>query len=405
MTAQNNPHRVVITGVGLATSLGNDFATFKKNLMDGVCAIGPLTVIDTTPLTAKNGGEVKTVDTSAIDPKTVGQLDRASIFAVVAAKQAMADSGITTASEDIACILGTGVGSQNTQEESYNRLLKDGATRLHPLTVPRIMTSAAVSQVSMLCKLRGPSFSVNSACASANHAVGLAFQMVRSGLVRAAVTGGTEACLTIGTIKGWEALRVMAPDVCRPFSKGRSGMSLGEGSGMFVLERYEDAVARGAHIYAEVTGFGQSADAGDLTSPDPAGAARAVTAAMRDAGLAPEDVQYINAHGTGTTVNDVTETKVIKGIFGEHAKKLAISSTKSQTGHALGAAGAIELAAVLAALELQKAPPTVNYTEADPECDLDYVPNTARAMPITNVLSNSFAFGGLNAVLAIKKAS
>lgn len=397
--------RVVITGVGLTTSLGNDFATFSKNLMDGACAIGPLTTIDTSQLTAKNGAEVKSIDTSAIEPKVVPGLDRTSLFAVAAAKQAMADAKLDVASERIACIVGTGVGGQTSQEESYTRLYKEGATRLHPLTVPKIMTSAAVSQVSMQCKLRGPAFSVSSACASANHAIGTAFHMVRSGMADAAVTGGTEACMTVGTIKGWEALRVMAPEVCRPFSKGRSGMSLGEGAAMFVIETLDSATARGAKIYGEIIGFGQSADAGDLTSPDAAGAARAVTAALADAGITPSDVQYINAHGTGTTVNDVTETKVIKEVFGAHAQKLAISSTKSQTGHALGAAGAIELAAVLAALAQQKAPPTVNFTEADPECDLDYVPNTARAMPIDVVISNSFAFGGLNAVLAIKRAS
>jgi len=257
--------------------------------------------------------------------------------------------------------------------------------------------------VSMACGLKGPSFVIASACASANHAIGTAFQMVASGIANAAVCGGAEACLNFGTIKGWEALRVMAPDVCRPFAKNRPGMSLGEGAAMFVLEPVDVAQARGAHIYGELAGFGQSADAGDITSPDAEGCARAVRGALAMAGLQPTDVQYINAHGTGTTVNDATETKVIKAVFGDHAYKLAVSSTKSQTGHALGAAGAIELAAVLAALQEQKAPPTVNYNEADPECDLDYVPNTARTMPITAALSNSFAFGGLNAVLAVKK--
>lgn len=395
--------RVVITGVGIVSSLGQDFTTFTNNLMAGACAIGALTNIDTSELTAKNGAEVKDFSVALLDPKAAGQMDRASQFACVAAVQAIASSGITINAERTACIVGTGIGGMNTVEEGYRRVFREGSSRLHPLTVPKIMTSAPASQVSMTCGLKGPAFVTSSACASANHAIGMAYYMVKSGMADAAVCGGTEACLTFGTIKGWEALRVMAPDVCRPFAKNRPGMSLGEGAAMFVLETLEAAEARGATIYGELAGFGQSADAGDITSPDPNGCARAVRQAMAEAGLQPTDVHYINAHGTGTTVNDNTETRVIKDVFGDHAYKLAISSTKSQTGHALGAAGAIELAAVLAALQEQKAPPTVNLHEADPDCDLDYVPNTARAMKIDAVLSHSFAFGGLNAVLAVRK--
>ncbi len=402
-------HRVVITGIGIISSLGHDYATFKQNIMDGACGIGPLTTIDTSGLMAKNAGEVKDFDAGKyVDPKAAGMMDRASQFAVAAAKLALDDANIDFRANDelaeqTACIVGSGVGGQTTQEEGYGRLFKEGATRLHPLTVPKLMVNAPASQVSMQFGMRGPSFVVASACASANHAIGVAYQYVKAGLARAAVTGGTEACLTFGTIKGWEALRVMAPDYCRPFARNRPGMSLGEGSAMFVLETLEDAQARGAKIYAEIVGFGQSADAKDLTSPDPKGAARAVRAAMAEAGLQPGDVQYINAHGTGTTVNDATETAVIKDVFGDAAYKLAISSTKSQTGHALGAAGAVELVATLAAIELQMAPPTIHLDEADPACDLDYVPNKARAMKIESALSNSFAFGGLNAVLAVRK--
>jgi nodulation protein E len=246
---------------------------------------------------------------------------------------------------------------------------------------------------------------VASACASATHAIGLAFQMVRGGAVDCAVTGGAEACITFGTLRGWEAMRVMSPDVCRPFSKGRLGLVLGEGAAMMVLEPLERAQARGAAILGEIVGFGMSADAADLTAPDLGGMVRALQGALDDATLAPGDVQYVNAHGTGTAANDETETKALHQLFGPHAKKLAVSSTKSMVGHALGAAGALELVATLLAVREGVVPPTIGYLEPDPACDLDYVPNKARALPIEAAVSNSFAFGGLNAVLAVKKFS
>ena len=401
--------RVVITGVGIISSLGHDYATFKQNLFAGACGIGPIEQFDTTQLTAKNGGEVKNFQPeNFMDPKAAGMMDRASQFAVAAARLAIDDSGLDfRADEELAlrtaCILGSGVGGQNTQEDNYRRLYGEKATRLHPLVIPKLMVNAPASQVSMQFNLKGPAYVIASACASANHGIGVAYHYVKSGLAEAAVTGGTEACITFGTVKGWEAMRVMAPDYCRPFSKNRGGMSLGEGAAVFTLETLEHAQARGAKIYAEIIGFGQSADAKDLTSPDAFGAARSVRGALEEAGLKPTDIDYINAHGTGTTVNDLTETNIVKDVFGDHAYKLAISSTKSQTGHALGAAGAIELAATLAAIEEQKAPPTIHLDEPDPECDLDYVSNGARAMKITHALSNSFAFGGLNAVLALRK--
>ncbi len=402
-------HRVVITGVGVVSSLGQDYSTFKKNLLAGVSGINPISNIPTDKLVIKNAGEVKDFDPAHwIDAKSIGLMDRFAQFAVAAAKQAIADSGLDfnadgELADGTACIIGSGVGGQNTQEDNYNRLHREGTVRLHPLTIPKLMISAASSHVSMQCNLRGPNYVIASACASANHAIGAAYHYVKYGMARAAVTGGTDACVTFGTMKGWEALRVMAPDVCRPFSKGRNGMSLGEGAAIFTLERLEDARARGAKIYGELAGFGQSADARDLTSPDLRGASRAVQAAMDEAQLAPDAVHYINAHGTGTTINDATETQVIKDVFDEAAYKVAISSSKSQLGHALGAAGALELAASLTALSEQTAPPTINYTDADPACDLDYVPNEARPMRIHALLSNSFAFGGLNAVLAVKR--
>jgi nodulation protein E len=246
---------------------------------------------------------------------------------------------------------------------------------------------------------------VASACASATHAIGLAFHMVRSGQVECAVTGGAEACITFGTVRGWEAMRVMAPDACRPFSMDRKGLILGEGAAVLVLEPLERAQSRGARILGEIVGFGMSADAADLTAPDLGGMTRAMKGALTDAKLAPHDIQYINAHGTGTAANDVAETKALHQVFGAQAAKLAVSSTKSMIGHALGAAGALELVATLQAMREGIVPPTIGYLGPDPACDLDYVPNKARAMAIDAALSNSFAFGGLNAVLAVKKFS
>jgi nodulation protein E len=260
-----------------------------------------------------------------------------------------------------------------------------------------------MSHITMEHGLTGPSFTVASACASANHAMGVAFQMVRAGSVDVAVTGGTETVFTYGTIKGWEALRVMAPETCRPFSRNRSGMVLGEGAAMFVFEDRARAVARGAEILGEIIGCGMSSDASDIVLPSVAGATTALQACLADAGLAPEDVDYINAHGTGTSANDATETKAIHAAFGAHAHKLAVSSTKSMHGHALGAAGALELAVTLIAMRGCFIPPTANYAEPDPECDLDYVPNEPRMKQIEVAISNSFAFGGHNAVIAVRR--
>jgi nodulation protein E len=265
------------------------------------------------------------------------------------------------------------------------------------------MANAPASQISMHCGLRGPSFGVVSACASATHAIGLSFQLVRSGAVQCAVAGGAEASISYGAIKGWEAMRVMAPDKCRPFSKDRKGMIIGEGAAVVVLETEENARKRGADILAELAGFGMSADAKDITAPDAGGMTRAMNAALSDAKLSAADIQYVNAHGTGTTANDRTETAALNTAFGDHAKKLAVSSTKSMIGHALGAAGALEMVATVMGLREGVVTPTINYLGPDPECDLDYVPNEARDLKIDAALSNSFAFGGLNAVLVLRK--
>ena len=403
-------NRVVVTGLGAVSPIGQTAGSYWTSLKQGVCGIGPITQVPTPEeLTQKVAAEVKDFDPlKHFDERQISMLDRIEQFAVVAAREAIAQSAITfdmPLSVRTATIVGVGVGGQTTHDDSFRRIYRENKARVFPLTIPKLMVNASASQVSMHCGLRGPAFVVASACASATHAIGLAFHMVRSGQVDCAVTGGAEACITFGTLRGWEAMRVMAPDTCRPFSKDRRGMILGEGAAMLVLEPLERAQARGAQILGEIVGFGMSADAADLTAPDLGGMTRAMEGALADAQLAARDIQYINAHGTGTTANDQAETQALHQVFGTQASKLAVSSTKSMVGHALGASGALEMVATLLALREGIVPPTIGYLGPDPACDLDYVPNEARAMTIDAALSNSFAFGGLNAVLAVKKFS
>ena len=275
--------------------------------------------------------------------------------------------------------------------------------RCNPLAIPRIMTNALTSQISMAYGITGPGFTVSTACSSSNHAIGHAFQMVRDGAVDVAITGGSEAPLSLGNLKAWEAMRVVSQDTCRPFCKSRTGIILGEGAGILVLEAMDLAKARGAEIYGEIVGFGMSSDAHHITQPSSEGAARAIAAALKDAGLQPESIGYINAHGTGTLTNDPTETAAIRAAFGTHADALAISSTKSMHGHALGASGALEAVATVLSLRNGLLPPTANFIEPDPECNLDVIPNKPRASQCEYALSNSFAFGGLNAVIAFRR--
>jgi nodulation protein E len=403
-------NRVVITGLGAVTPLGLTVGPYWEALKQGKSGLGPLTLpAEAETLQQKIAGEVKGFDPAQhLDEREIPQLDRVSQFAIVAAREAIAQSGIVfdmPLSERTAAIVGSGAGGQTTLDDSFRRIYKENRPRAYPLTIPKLMVNAPASQVCMHCGLRGPAFAVASACASATHAIGLAFQMVRSGMVDCAVTGGAEACLTYGTVRAWEALRVMAPDVCRPFSADRMGMVLGEGAAMLVLEPLERAKARGATILAEMVGFGMSADAADLIAPDVDGMSRAMRGALDDSKMTPRDVQYINAHGTGTKANDETETQALHQVFGAHAQRLAISSTKSMVGHALGAAGALEAVATVMAVREGIAPPTIGYLGPDPACDLDYLPNEARNMKIDVALSNSFAFGGLNAVLAMRRFS
>jgi len=400
-------HRVAITGLGSISALGRSTAEFGKALREGRSGIAAIESTDVSQLRFQNGAEVKGYShTPYFEDRRADFIDRFAQFAVIAAREAVTDAGIAwtpALRESAAIVTGSCVGGQNTEDIGFHEVYKLGHNRVHPLTIPKTMANAGASHISMEFGITGPSFTISTACSSAAHAIGQAYWMVRSGVTDLALAGGSEAPFSFGILKAWEAMRVVSPDTCRPFSRDRRGMVLGEGAAMFVLEPLEAAVARGARIHAEIVGFGMSADAGHITQPSAEGAARAMRAALRDAALVPEQIAYINAHGTGTPANDPTETAAIRAVFGAHAGKLAISSTKSMHGHALGASAALECLATVLALRDGVLPPTANYNEPDPECDLDVIPNVARAAQVEYAISNSFAFGGLNAVLALRK--
>lgn len=395
-----------MTGLGVISALGRNVPENWAALREGRSGIGPIESVDITQLRFQNGAEVRGYDPGEQFPGSrQDQIDRFAQFAVVAARQAVQDSGIifdTKLREKTAIVCGSGIGGQTTQDEGYLNLYHYNRSRVHPLTIPRTMANAGVSHISMEFCLTGPAYTISTACSSSNHAIGQAFQIVRSGAAEIALAGGSEAPFSMGMLKAWEAMRVVAPDTCRPFCKDRRGMILGEGGGMLLLEPLEAAEARGAKIYGEIVGFGMSSDAHHLTQPTVEGPVKAMRLALHDAGLVPEQIGYVNAHGTGTPGNDVTETRAIREVFGPYADHIAVSSTKSMHGHALGAAGALEAVATLLALREGLLPPTANFTAADPECDLDYLPNHARKLAVECALSNSFAFGGLNAVLAFR---
>ena len=399
--------RVVVTGIGVISALGRNGVEFWQAICDGRSGIAPIESVDRTELRFENGAEVHGFDPlSHFDEKRLVFLDRFAQFAVIAAREATADARLNWTDElreRAAVVTGSCAGGAVSEDQGYRELYREGRPRMNPMMIPRIMDSAAASHISVEFGVTGPSFTLSTACASSTHAIGHAFWMVRQGTVRLAIAGGSEAPFSLGNLKAWEALRIVAPDTCRPFSKYRRGMILGEGGAILVIESLEDARARGAGIYAEIVGFGMSADANHLTQPSADGAARAMRAAMEDAGVQMDQIGYINAHGTGTQVNDATETRAIRSVFGPHAKRLAVSSTKSAHGHALGATGAIEAAATVFALHYGILPPTVNFIEPDSECDLDVVPNRARLAEVGYALSNSFAFGGLNAVLVFRR--
>jgi nodulation protein E len=399
--------RVAITGLGVIASPGRTTCEFWKSLLEGRSAIAPLESVDCTNLRFQNGAEVRGYSHQPyFEDRRADFMDRFAQFAVIAAREAVQDAAVEWTPqlrENTAIITGSCVGGQSTEDLGFVEVYKLAHNRVHPLTIPKTMSNAGASHISMEFGITGPSFTISTACSSAGHAIGQAFWMIRSGMVDLALTGGSEAPFSFGILKAWEAMRVVSPDTCRPFSRDRHGMILGEGSAMLVLEPLEAAQARGARIHAELVGFGMSADACHITQPSMEGAARAMRGALRDAAIEPEQIGYINAHGTATAANDPTETAAIRNVFGSHANQLAISSTKSMHGHALGAAAALEAAAAVLALRDGVLPPTANYRMPDPECDLDVVPNRARSAQVEYALSNSFAFGGLNAVLAFRK--
>jgi len=399
--------RVAITGMGAICALGRNVSEFSASLCRGRSGIGPITSADCSQLRFQNGAEVPDYSHKPyFEDRRADFIDRFAQFAVIAAREAVACAGVEwtpALCETAAIITGSCVGGQSTEDIGFHEIYKLGHNRVHPLTIPKTMANAGASHISIEFGITGPSFTISTACSSAAHAIGQAFWMVRTGMTDLAVTGGSEAPFSFGILKAWEAMRVVSPETCRPFSKDRRGMILGEGAAMFVLEPLEAARARGARIHAELVGFGMSADACHITQPSAEGAARAMRAALRDARLDPPQIGYINAHGTATPANDVTETAAIRSVFGPHADRLPVSSTKSMHGHALGAAAALECLAAILALRDGILPPTANFTEPDPACDLDVIPNHARRAEVEYALSNSFAFGGLNAVLALRK--
>ncbi|MCQ6274316.1 beta-ketoacyl-ACP synthase II [Bacillus sp. V3B] len=406
--------RVVVTGVGAVTPLGNDAETTWNNLITGVSGIGPLTRVNADDFPAKVAAEVKEFDpTDFMEKKDARKMDRFAQFAVAASIMAVKDSGLDINeenSEQVGVWIGSGIGGMETFENQYQNFLNKGYRRVSPFFVPMLIPDMAAGQVSITLGARGVNSCTVTACATGTNSIGDAFKVIQRGDALAMVTGGAEAPITNMSVAGFCANTALStnPDpktACRPFDADRDGFILGEGAGIVVLEELEHALARGAHIYAEIVGYGSTGDAYHITAPAPGGegGARAMKMAINDGGLKPEEIDYINAHGTSTAYNDKFETAAIKEIFADHATRLAISSTKSMTGHLLGAAGGIE--AIISVLSIKEGiiPPTINYVTSDPECDLDYVPNEARKQDVTAAMSNSLGFGGHNATIVFKK--
>jgi nodulation protein E len=399
--------RVAVTGIGVISALGPDRESFATSLAAGTSGIRPMQLVEPGIVRFANAAEALGYRAEDhFEEKDTLFLDRFAQFAAVAAREAIHDAALQWSASlraQTAIVTGTSAGGQTSQDENMRDLYERKQTRFSPFVIPKIMSNAGASRISFEQGVSGPVYTVSTACASATHSIGQAFWMVRSGAVECAIAGGSDAPFSSGMLKAWEGMRVVSPDTCRPFSRDRKGLILGEGAAMLVLEPLEHAQARGARIYGEIAGLGMSSDAHHITQPLSEGASRAMAAALNDAHVAPEQIGYINAHGTGTPANDLTETAAIRSVFGAHASRLMVSSTKSMHGHALGAAGAIEAAATLVALSRGVIPPTANYLGRDPACDLDVVPNISRAATVEWALSNSFAFGGLNAVLAFRR--
>ena len=416
MANSYSDRRVVVTGLGVVTPLGHEVNTFWQNLIAGQCGIDKITAFDATAFDTQIAGEVRNFDPLPAfpSPKEIRRTDRYSQFGIYAAWSALKDSGLDLTKEnvdEIGVFLGSGIGGLATTSDQHKILLERGPGRMSPFTIPMLISNMASGLISMYFNLRGPNFATCSACATANHSIGEAWRTIKAGDAQVMFAGGAEATVIPIGIGGFCAMKAMSTRnddpkrASRPFDKDRDGFVMGEGAGVLVLEELEHAKKRGAQIYCEIAGYGNTADAHHLTAPSPGGegAARCMKMALRTGGLNLTDVSYINAHGTSTPQGDICETQAIKTTFGEHAKKLCVSSTKGATGHMLGAAGAVELAACAMAIKHNIVPPTINLQNPDPECDLDYVPNTARQMPVNAIVNNSFGFGGHNSTIAAKK--
>jgi 3-oxoacyl-[acyl-carrier-protein] synthase II len=402
--------------LGVVSSLGHDIDTFWNQLLSGACGVDRITAFDTTGFDTQIAAEVKNFDPTPAfpSPKEVRRTDRYSQFGVHAGWQALRDSGLDLDKvnrDEVGVFLGSGIGGLQTTAEQHKILLARGPGRLSPFMIPMLILNIASGLFSMYFKLRGPNFATCSACATSNHAIGEAWRTIKMGDAAVIFAGGAEATIVPIGIGGFCAMRAMSTrnddpkHSSRPFDKERDGFVMGEGAGVLALEELEHAKKRGARIYCEIVGYGNTADANHMTAPAPEGegAGRCMKMALRNAGLNPQDVSYINAHGTSTPQGDIAETQAIKTVFGDYARKLPVSSTKGATGHMLGAAGAVEMAICAKAIQTDTLPPTINYEVPDPECDLDYVPNTARQVKVNAIVNNSFGFGGHNATIAAKK--
>ena len=408
MSHVNGGRRVVVTGMGVVTPIGLTVDSFWQAAIEGRSGVGPITNFALEDLYIHIAAEIKQFDPKArIKNKLLQLADRYSLFAGAAADEAVLQSGLKVPFENpyrAGCIIGSGAGGLNTIETAYRDLFILNKRATHPFTLLRFIGSSAAAHVGIDYGIKGPTFGTVSACATATHSIGLVYQFIKSGMLDVGVAGASEAALNYGSMKSWQALRVLSDKGCYPFSKNRNGTVLGEGAGTLVLEEYEHARARGAKILAELKGFGMTSDAKDMVNPDTEGPKEAMRLALEEAQLAPADIDYLNAHGTGTAINDVNETRAIRAVFGSAANSLAVSSTKSMHGHLLGAGGAVEAVACIKAMHDGILPPTIGLDQPDPECDLDYVPNKSRAKKVTYTMSNSFAFGGLNAVLVFGPA-
>jgi nodulation protein E len=407
MASANGARRVVVTGMGVVTPIGLNVPEFWASMQASKCGVSELGGFPLEDLKILIAAQIKNFDPKQRlkhfqRDKLVMHADRYSWFAAAAADEAMRQSGLEIPVANpyrAACIVGSGAGGLVTYEQSYRALFLEGKRATHPLTLLRIIGSSASAHVGIEFGVKGPTFATCSACSTATHAIGIARDYIKNGMVDVAIAGASESVINYGTMKAWQALHVLSPEGCFPFAKKRNGTVLGEGAGILVMESYEHAKARGAKILAEIVGYGMSSDAKDMVNPDIEGPKEAMRMALDDAQLSPSDIQYLNAHGTATTINDANETRAIKAVFGNAAKNLAISSTKSMHGHPLGAGGGIEAVACITAMNENWVPPTIGLDEPDPECDLDYIPNVGRKQDVTYAMSNSFAFGGLNAVL------